>query len=112
MTTRAFRTLDCAQKVRIRFYLPRELDLELVRELPGRIDEVTEFSRFAPGARDHVRFSSGEAWSASAALGEALLVATFGKFGGGHEEEEIEDFKRALCAAGLGPVVEVSAARS
>lgn len=103
MGTRGFRTLDCAQKLRVRFYLPRPVDRALLERLGAARVELREFSRQVPGARDHASLH-GAGWSAGAALGDALLVVTFGKLGDGAEPAALGGFVAALEAAGLGPV--------
>ncbi|MCA8943242.1 MAG: hypothetical protein KDB80_11835 [Planctomycetes bacterium] len=111
MTTRAFRTLDCAHKLRVRFYLPRAIDLPFVESLPGSVEGVEEFSRIVAGARDLVRFVDDGCFSGSAVLGGNLLVVTFGKFADDADPEAFDSFVDTLEAHGCGPVEEVRADR-
>ena len=107
MSTRAFRTLDCAQKVRVRYYLPRDIDRAFLEALPCAKIEIEEFSKLVVGAKDLFRAASGQQWNASGVLGERQMVITFGKFGGSGESAEasILAIDAALEALGCGPVL-------
>ncbi len=108
MSTRAFRTLDCARKVRVRYYLPRVVDAEFLGGLPASELEVQEFSKLVEGARDHFQVRGTEGWSASGVLGERTLVVTFGKFGqlDTAVEATIRELQAALEALGCGEIEE------
>ncbi|HED64886.1 MAG TPA: hypothetical protein ENJ09_04945 [Planctomycetes bacterium] len=107
MRVQGFRTLDCAHKVRIRYFLPVPLDRALLARLGGDSLDVQEFSKSIPGASDHAAFSKSGVWHATCALDGRELVVTFGRSGpepaaSGDPspcEEAIAAFERNLRAA-------------
>lgn len=109
MGTRAFRTLDCAHKVRVRYYLPLEIDRLFLAQLPGTEVEIQEFSKMVEGAKDHFRVGQGRTWSATGVIGERLLVVTYGKFGEDDPDvgANIQEMHLALDRLYCGPVVEL-----
>lgn len=112
MCTRAVRTLDCARKVRVHYFLPRPICRELLEGLPATTLRLDEFSRTVQGAKDHFRVSAGSRWSATGVIGDSRLIVTYGKFGDegqGETRASASDALRAVEQAledlGCGPIV-------
>jgi hypothetical protein len=102
--TRAFKTLDCAKKVRVHYQLPRAIDEAFLALFPTAWVTVQPFSRFVAGARDHVTVADGDRFRAAGVIGEPRLVVTYGKTAWDWSPEEIAEFEARLCRAGFGAV--------
>ena len=98
----AYKTLDCASKVRIHYHLPRPVTTDLLELFQDATVAIQRFSQYSPAAKDHFTIAAGTRLYAAGVLGETRVVATFGK---SHEAwpEEIDGFERRLRAAGYGP---------
>ena len=97
---RAFRTLDCARKVRIHYLLPEPLSGPLLERVVEANITRKEFSRMVAGAKDHLSYTHERPqWHAAGVDGENKLVVTFGKLGEESAEGEIGRFERRLSAA-------------
>ncbi|MFT7486913.1 MAG: hypothetical protein ACI9F9_002770 [Candidatus Paceibacteria bacterium] len=114
MSTRAFRTLDCAQTFRVHYYLPRIVAAKILEGMPTSELEIQEFSKLVDGAKNHFRAASGKLWSATGVMGGRKLVVTYGKFGGGDDcsESSIRSVMDALENMGCGPVIEQAERRA
>lgn len=104
-TTRAFRTLDCAQKVRVHYYLSHELKRDFLALFPEAEVKLNEFSRTVEGARDHFSILVEGHFHVSGSLEGDSLIATFGRIGGEPPEAEIAAFEELLRTAGFGECV-------
>ncbi|MCR4318256.1 MAG: hypothetical protein NUW37_18085 [Planctomycetes bacterium] len=99
---RAYKTLDCDTKLRVHYHFPFEitrvwfdsLSLENVRA------EIGEFSKFVPGAKDHLKFSRGRILSAGGVLGENRLMVTYSKVGAHDVSAMVREIESAFSASG------------
>ncbi len=108
--TRAFCTLDCAQKVRVRYVLPRTVDRDFLTLLPEAEVVLNEFSRFVEGAQDHFSISLPGRLHLSGSLESEHLTVTFGRWDGERPDAEIALFEQLLFEAGFGECVHADSA--
>jgi hypothetical protein len=102
---RAFKTLDCAKKVRIHYLLDAPLSPDFLQLFPDAECSIQRFSSFVVGARDHFTVVKQNRLHVAGVMGEARLVATFGKSAWQWSPAEIDEFEARLVAAGFGELV-------
>jgi hypothetical protein len=102
--TRAWKTLDCANKVRVHYQLPRAIDDEFLKLFPSAWVTVQPFSRLVSGAKDHVTIADSNRFRAAGVMGEPHLVVTYGKTAWEWSPAEITAFEARLARAGFGEV--------
>ncbi len=100
----AIETLDCANRVRRHYQLPRALEEALAAHYPDAQLTVQGFSRMVAGAKDHLSLA-GEGFRAAGVKGEGRLVVTFLKPAGERPEALIGRFEAQLADAYGQPVV-------
>jgi hypothetical protein len=105
MRSRAYKTLDCAKRVRIHYQLPRPLDVSFAALFPDAEVVVQPFSRFVKGAKDHLTITRGDRFRAAGVIGEPRLVVTYGKTAWQWSPDEIAAFEAILEGGGYGEVV-------
>ena len=101
---KAYKTLDCAKKVRVHYLLPRWLDESFAELFPDAQVTVQRFSRFVNGAKDHLTVTCDDRFRAAGVLGASRLVVTYGKTAWQWSPAEIVAFEARLCDAGYGEV--------
>src|SRR5262245_29360814 len=101
---RACTTLDCANKLRVHYILPRVLSHAFLSLFPEAEVTVQAFSTHVPGARDHFTIVARGAMRAAGALGDNRLVVTYGKTDSLEHEAFRDALEGKLGAAGYGRV--------
>src|SRR5262245_36161808 len=101
---KAYRTLDCARKVRVHYHLPAPLTEAFFAHFPEAKVSVQRFSASVVGAKDHFTIVQEARLYVAGVLGESRLVVTYGKSAWQWSPREIDAFESRLTAAGFGPV--------
>ncbi len=96
---RAWITLDCAQKLRIRYVLPRPLAAGFPDLFPGAEVAWRRFARIRPDALDHFVVQRAGRFRLAGSAGGRLLTVTFAK--GAGVERGRGEVEAALAAAGF-----------
>ena len=92
----AFRTLDCANKVRIHYVLAQPITPRLLTRIPNVNLTIQEFSRMVPDAKDHFVATLGLRLRATGTVGESKMVVTYGKTEGDSVDDNIHEFEKQL----------------
>ena len=100
MLVKAYKTLDCANKVRIHYLLAQPISRDLFSFFPNADLSVQEFSNYVAGANDHFTLTIGNRVRATGVISEPKLVVTYAKADRDNSSEYIEQFEACLHAAG------------
>ena len=106
---RFWRSLDCAQKLRLQYLLPCGVDpTALAAQLSGSELRIDEFSQLAEGANDHFELRLGTALRVTGVVRGPRLTATFRKIAVGDtstvDAELVDRFHATLMhTMGLEP---------
>ncbi|GEM_PF-2592559 len=96
-SARAVRTLDCAKKVRIHYYLPSAIDPEALHsQFTGATLRIDPFSQRVANAKDHFVISSTQGFTISGTVGGLHIVATFLRLDDVPVENAIAQFNLGL----------------
>jgi len=101
--TTAARTLDCARKVRIHYFLSVPITEAFLQAFEDLDVNVDRFSRYVVTAKDHVTIREGGAVHASGVMGENRFVVTYRK-GEADHDGTIVAFERRITSGGSGPI--------
>lgn len=100
----AVETLDCAEALRLHYFLPAPVEEEFLELFPPRLVTIQRFSEVVEGAKDHFSIRLEPYGHASGDLSGVRVVVVYEKPQGRVPVEAIAAFERALEEGGFGPV--------
>lgn len=103
--TVACKTLDCANKLRVHYFVPRPLARDFLACFPDDHVTMNEFSQYVAGAKDHFSILRHNRVHAGGVMGEQRLVVTYLKAEQAEPIHDVADFERILEEAGFGTVL-------
>jgi hypothetical protein len=92
---KAFKTLDCHQKLRVHYRLAQPVTLERLKDFGEYALSLNEFSKIVAGAKDHFTLSKPTV-RACGVVGEEKFVVTFAKTDEAPAEIERAAFEESL----------------